>query len=115
MQTNKAVNEQDIYGFLGLCMKAGKIIGGEERVIEAVRDGNAVIVLVAEDISDNSRKLYTNKCSFYKTQIVTFGNCEGLGKCTGKIKRAALAITDEGLAKAFSEKLLRFHQSYSQN
>ena len=115
MQANKTPSDQDIYRFLGLCMKAGKLVSGEDQVIDAVRKGSTALVIVALDASENSKKRYADKCTFYKIQTVVFGSCDNLGKCTGKKKRAALAVMDQGFAKALNEKLLQYHQVYSEN
>ena len=108
MQMTKTVTELDLYRFLGLVMKAGRLTSGEDQVLNAIRGMNACLVIVAEDASANTQKLYNDKCSFYETKIIAFGSCEGLGKCIGKKKRAALAITDAGFANSFKTKYLQY-------
>lgn len=91
--------------FIGIAMKAGKVVTGEFSVEKAVKSGRARVVVVAGDASANTKKLFTDKCSFYEVPCVVAGTKELLGKVTGKEFRASLAITDAGFAKGFLEKL----------
>lgn len=43
---------------LGLATRAGKLISGEEIVLKAIRSGEAKLVLLAGDASDNTRKKF---------------------------------------------------------
>lgn len=99
------MNEKRIYSFLGLAMKAGKIASGEFQVEHAVKAGNAALVIVTEDASENTRKKFGNMCEYYRTPICYFGKMEGLGMAIGKTFRASLAVTDENLAKAIAKQM----------
>ena len=55
---------------LGLARKAGKLAAGTEHVTDAVRSRRAVIVLPANDISDNTVKRIRDCCAFYKAEIL---------------------------------------------
>lgn len=90
---------------IGIAVKARKAVSGEFQTEDAVRSQKASLVIVANDASENTKKLFRNKCAFYQTDLVFYGNKESLGRCMGKEYRASLAITDEGLAKAIKEKL----------
>lgn len=50
------MNKEKILQFLGLATRARKLVTGEELVISEVRRGNAKLVIVAEDASENTRK-----------------------------------------------------------
>lgn len=91
--------------FIGIAMKAGKVVTGEFSVEKAVKSGRARVVVVAEDASANTKKRFTDKCSFYGVPCVIVGTKELLGKVTGKEFRASLAVTDAGFAKGFLGKL----------
>lgn len=94
-----------VYAMLGMAMKAGKVASGEFATEKSVKGGQAHLVLVAEDASDNTKKMFTNMCLFYKTPRCVCGTKEELGFAIGKAMRASLAVTDENLAKAVSERL----------
>ena len=88
---------------LGLCVKAGKVTFGVPMTCEALRKktGNIpVLVLEAADTSDNTHKRLTDKCAFYKTELIRLEvGGEQLGTAVGKtVFLGAVAITDKGLA-----------------
>ena len=64
------MDSKKVYSMLGLCMRAGKLKSGELSVLEAVRGKKAHVVVVSEDASDNTKKLFADKCSYYKVPIV---------------------------------------------
>jgi len=86
-------------------MKAGKVVSGEFSTEKSVKGGKARLVLVSEDASDNTKKLFSNMCAFYKVPRCFCGTKEELGCAIGKEMRASLAVTDENFAKVISEKL----------
>ena len=50
-----------VLSMLGLAAKAGKVASGEFSTEKEVKSGNACLVIVAEDASDNTKKLFRNK------------------------------------------------------
>ncbi|CAG7602582.1 putative ribosomal protein YlxQ [Paenibacillus solanacearum] len=90
---------KNFFSNLGLTMRAGKIITGEEMVIQAVRSGEAKLVIVAEDASDNTFKKINDKCSYYGVPLLQTGGREQLGDSIGKEARVAIAVTDAGFAR----------------
>ena len=61
-------NRQKILGMIGLATKAGKAVGGEFMTEKTVKTGKASLVIVSEEASDNTRKMFTNMCTYYKVQ-----------------------------------------------
>lgn len=51
---------------IGLAQKAGKVASGEFSTEKAVKTGKAYTVIVADDSSDNTKKMFTNMCTYYK-------------------------------------------------
>jgi ribosomal protein L7Ae-like RNA K-turn-binding protein len=49
-------NKQKILNMLGLARRAGKLVTGEELVVDEVRKQKAKLVFVASDASENTRK-----------------------------------------------------------
>ena len=99
-------SKEKILGTLGLCMRAGKLKSGEFAALEAIRKKTAVVVIVSEDASDNTKKQFKDKCSYYNIPIYFYGNMDELGHAIGKDVRTSLAITDQGLAKTLIKDLL---------
>ena len=97
--------DKKILSLFGLAARAGKIASGEFQTETAVKSGTAYLVVVAEDASENTRKLFSDKCSFYKIPVITLGTKEELGHAIGKEYRASLAVLDEGFANAVMKKM----------
>ena len=94
------MDEKRFYSMLGLCKRAGRLVSGEFAVSKGVRAGEVLLVILAEDASENTKKKFTNMCETYKTELITVGNISLLGRALGKEKRAVLGITDEGFRKS---------------
>lgn len=90
---------------LGLAAKAGKVVSGEFSVEKAVKSNKAYLVIVAEDASDNTKKMFTNMCTFYEVPIYFYGNKETLGNAIGKETRASVGLLDTGFSDAIVKKI----------
>ena len=99
MKLNKTLS------LVSLAMKAGKIASGEFCTEKEIKSGYACLVIVAEDASDNTKKMFTNMCNFYEVPMFICGTKEELGHAMGKELRASLAITDPGFAKSLTKLL----------
>ncbi len=92
-----------VLSYLGLAMRGRNLVSGELQTEEAVKNGSAVIVIVAGDASENTKKLFRDKCSFYEVPVYEYGTKETLGRAIGKDLRSSLAVTDVGLAQAIEK------------
>ena len=99
------INLNKIYSMLGLAMKAGKLVSGEFATDKSVKSGKAWLVIVSEDASNNTKKMFSNMCEFYEVTKYFFGTKEKLGHAIGKAMRSSLAITDENFAKSIRKQL----------
>ena len=97
--------QSKIFSSLGLATKAGKTQSGEFCTEKSVKSYNAFLVIVADDASDNTKKMFTNMCTYYEVPCVIYGTKEELGHAMGKQFRASVAITDEGFAKMIQKQL----------
>lgn len=89
---------ENIYNFIGLAMKAGKVISGEQGCERAVKNGKASLVIVSEDASSNTQKKFKDACLHYRISFCVFGEKEKLGKYVGKDVRSVIAITDRNFS-----------------
>ena len=94
-----------ILSLLGLATRSGNLVSGEYMTEKAVKGGREFLVIVSSEASENTKKKFTNMCSFYKVPLYFYGAMEELGHCMGKAFRASVAVTDEGFAKGIREKL----------
>ena len=94
-----------VFQMLGIAAKSGNVVSGEFSTEKAVKTGHAYLVIVSEEASDNTNKMFKNMTDFYEVPMYVFGTKEELGRCIGKEFRASLAITDDNLANAVENKL----------
>ncbi|MDY4694275.1 MAG: ribosomal L7Ae/L30e/S12e/Gadd45 family protein [Blautia sp.] len=99
MKNNKVLS------LVGLATKAGKIVSGEFCTEKSVKTGKGVLVIVAQDASENTRKKFQNMCTFYNVPVVFFSDKESLGRAMGKEYRACLAVQDDNFAKAIMKEV----------
>lgn len=96
MNRNKALS------MLGMATRAGKTVSGEFAVEKSVKQKTARLVLLAEDASDNTKKKFSDMCSYRKIPYLLFADRETLGRAIGKEFRACVAVEDDNLAKVIS-------------
>ncbi len=99
------MNRMRNLSFLGLAAKAGKVKSGEFSTEKSVKTGQSHLVIVAEDASDNTKKMFRNMCAFYKVPLSIYGTKDELGAAIGKQYRASISIEDAGFADSMSKKL----------
>lgn len=90
---------------LGMAMRAGKLVTGDETVLKAVRTGKAHLVVLAADASDNTKKKFRDKCSSYGITLTEASDREQLGRAIGKPERVVLAVTDMQFGKMIANHL----------
>ena len=98
-------NQKKAFSALSLAAKAGKVKSGEFQTENSVKNGSAMLVIIAEDASANTKKLFTDKCSFYEVPVYQFGTKAELGRAIGKDLRSSLGVCDAGLADAIIKQL----------
>jgi Ribosomal protein HS6-type (S12/L30/L7a) len=101
----KPIVEKKVFSYLGLAEKSGNIASGEFMTEKSVKEGKAKLVIVSEEASDNTKKMFTNMCTYYKVPIYFFGEKTKLGHAIGKEFRASLALLDKGLADMVEKQL----------
>lgn len=94
-----------VYGMLGLCQKAGKLLSGSEQVEKGIRDRKGALLIIAKDSSERTMKGYKDKAEHAGLPYCIFGEKELLGSAIGKNVRTALLVTDKGFAKALCRKI----------
>jgi ribosomal protein L7Ae-like RNA K-turn-binding protein len=91
-----------VIGYLGIAARARKIVSGA-MLMEAVRKNRVLLVLVASDASDRTKKQFQDKCTSYQIPCLIWGSIEEISLATGMHMRVAVGIIDRGLAKNILE------------
>ena len=98
-------DKNKVFSMIGLATRARKVVSGEFSTEKSVKSGRSHMVIVSEEASDNTKKMFTNMCTYYKVPILFLGGKEELGHSMGKQMRASLAVVDAGLAKAIVKQM----------
>lgn len=101
----KMIRKAKALSSLGMAMRAGKVISGDEIVLKAVRQGKAKLVIVAGDASDNTKKKFQDKCGTYNVKMVELFDRITLGESIGKSERVIIAVTEAGFSKIIIQSL----------
>lgn len=96
------VNRQKAMNLMGLAMRAGKLITGEELTIAEIRKQKAKLVFVATDASENTRKKIKDKSSYYEVPCFELFSEAEITQMIGK-PRKVFGIMDAGFAKKIKE------------
>lgn len=94
-------------GLLGLANKSGNVVTGQDNIINKIKKGIVKMVIVATDASDNTKKLYRDKCKYYNVLCIESGTIEELSNAIGKVNRVAVGICDDGFTKGLLAKITK--------
>lgn len=105
MRANEVCSENEqvkkLLGAIGLATKARKIISGTELCVESMRAGKGELLIIASDVSENTRNKLTKTAAFHKIpyMLAEIEKAQ-LSKAAGKISdSASILLTDKGFVK----------------
>jgi ribosomal protein L7Ae-like RNA K-turn-binding protein len=104
-----------VYGLLSIAAKAGRIVSGSDTVLQEVKSRKAKLVVLSEDASQNTRKLFQDKASYREIPVMVYGNSEDLGRADGRPPRVVLAVLDEGFSKSILKTARESRKQYGEN
>ena len=84
---------------IGLCMRSGGLVTGQEIVEEYLRNKKVFYIFLASNASQNTKKAIYNKAKFYNVEVCDRYSSEELNQAIGKTGRMVLGITNEGFVK----------------
>ena len=84
---------------LSLSQRAGKLAVGERGCEMALQSGEAVLVIIAEDASDNTKKKFMQKAFHYNVKCFELGTKVDIGSVIGKDGAAVVALKDLNMAE----------------
>ncbi len=90
---------------LGLAQRAGGVKSGEFMTENTIKEQKSFLCIVASDASDNTRKKFSDMCSYHKVPYMEYSDKETLGHAIGKDFRASLCVTNESLAGQILKKI----------
>lgn len=88
-----------LQSMLSLCQRAGKIVTGEDTVEINIKNGGALLVIIAGDASENTKNKFMNKCQYYNVEYCICSTKDELSSCIGKYNRSVYAIIEDNFAE----------------
>jgi uncharacterized protein len=102
------LQEERITSFISMANKAGKAVSGSDKVMDALRKGTVALLVLAEDISPDSRSRFTAIAEKTGVKVIDFSLKERLGATLGKEIRTAVAVISLPFAEALDRELTRY-------
>lgn len=93
--------------YLGIAKRSGNLICGTDMVIKNLTTGKIKIILLANDASNNTKDKIIKKAFYYQIQVYEVFSSVELSNAVGADHLMIMAITDDGLAKAFLKEVER--------
>ena len=94
------MNKSKVLNLLGLAKRARKIVVGSDSVEKALQSGEATMVFVGKDSSDNTKDKFNKKCFYYNVPLdLSFDSVE-IGQAIGKPSVKTMALCDQGFKES---------------
>jgi len=106
------LQEERITSFISMANKAGKAVSGSDKVMDALRKGTVALLVLAGDISQDSRSRFTAIAEKTGVKVIDFSVKERLGATLGKEIRTAVAVISLPFAEALDRELTRYRNFF---
>lgn len=93
------MNEKSLLGMLGLAERAGKLVRGQSRCVDGVRDGTLHLVVLDGGVSENTAKAVRNACRSHGAALIELDGAGGLGNAVGSPAVRVVGVKDEKFAQ----------------
>lgn len=97
MNSNKTLN------LLTICAKAGKLIGGFDKSLSAVKEGTSSCILLASNVSAKTAKEVRFVCQKYNIPVYISDFTAQQAFVALRKEYAVFSVNDKGFAKKFAE------------
>lgn len=84
---------------LGLAKRAGQAVFGTEQVRDCAKSGKAKLIIVASDVSENTKKEILDTATYYKTEcIISHCTMKELSDAVGLMRNiSSIALLDRNI------------------
>lgn len=99
--------KKKVDSYLGFAKKSGNLLTGVNTCTFAMAKGKVKLMIIAEDISENSEKKVMKEIRKYGVQYVKYGKSEELSRVVGSSGRNVFALCDKGFAEIILKEINR--------
>lgn len=94
-----------IESYLGFAKKSGNLISGGNTCEIAIRKGKIKLLIIAEDIAENSKEKMIKLAIANNIKYVIYGLSDELSQMTGSVGRSVFGIKDENFANTIAKEI----------
>ena len=94
-----------VLSLMGFAKKSGNLVSGVNTCSFNMAKGKVKLVILAEDISENSEKKIMKDVRKYGVDYIKYGAAEELSHATGAEGRTVFAVLDENFPDALKREI----------
>lgn len=96
-----------VISYLGFAKKSGNLLSGVGTCTFAMEKGKVRLMILAEDISENSEKKIMKEIKKHGVRYVKYGSGETLSHAVGTQGRSVFAVCDENFSEVILNEINR--------
>lgn len=97
--------KEKIESYLGFARRSGNLLSGYNTCIHGIQRGKIHLMILAEDISEQTSKKFLNLCSEMAVPCKVYGTSGELSRITGTDNRGVFGITDRNFARVIQQEI----------
>ena len=96
-----------VYTYLGFAARSRNIVTGYNTCLMMLAKRKLRLLIVCEDVAENTKKKMLSGINKYKTEYRIFGKMDDLSQITGKPGKGVFGITDDHFAEIICKEIDR--------
>lgn len=101
------MNKSKLESYLGFAAKSRSLVTGYNTCILLMGKRKLKLVILAEDLSENTLDKMISQCKKYDVKHKIFGKSDELSHCVGTMGKGIFGITDNRFSKIIYEEIDR--------
>ncbi|HJV34636.1 DUF448 domain-containing protein [Geomonas sp.] len=103
-----------IASYISLANKGGKVVSGSDQVAERLKKGEAGLLFMATDISEESGEKFRGLARLHDTPAASFFDKEHLGALLGKELRSVLIVLESGFVGSIALEMEKYRNFFEE-
>lgn len=99
------MNREKVFSYLGFAARSRNLVTGYNTCIMMIEKRKLQLLILTEELADNTVKKMLGKCEKNKINYRIFGKSEELSKVTGKSGKGIFGITDRHFAEIICKEI----------
>lgn len=99
------MNRNKVFSYLGFAARSRNLVTGYNTCIMMIEKRKLKLLILTEDLADNTVKKMQQKCSKHDIKYRIFGKADELGRIAGKPGKGVFGITDSHFAEIICKEI----------